>query len=113
MPPNLSHHEHHQQSQITSPRTIVLETARTLAREVDNLIVTFNRTDDKPRHLDDFDNNNTTLSSDYYSTLVDIHLAGSGRCVTYGRGGFGRLAALLSIHSTCHSKHVKQVFPNT
>jgi len=104
-------------------------TARQLARHVQYPIITFLRTEDTPRHLDDYgqeiphgdSSNETTMAttstsnpqpSDYYSTFVDLFLAGSGRCVTYGRGGFGRLAALLSFNTTCQSKHVKGFFPN-
>jgi hypothetical protein len=46
--------------------------------------------------------------SDYYSTFVDLLLAGNGDCVTFGRGGFGRFANLLSFNASCAFKHVKQ-----
>lgn len=52
-----------------------------------------------------------TQPSDYYSTFVDLIVAGSGKCVTYGRGGFGRFASLLSYNASCSFKHVKQFFP--
>ena len=45
------------------------------------------------------------------STFVDLYLAGNGNCVTYGRGGFGRFASLLSFNVSCNVKHVKNFFP--
>jgi hypothetical protein len=94
-----------------SDNPLALKTVRQLAQAVDYPIVTFHREEDIPKHLDKYDND--TRPSDYYSTFVDLYLAGSGRCVTYGRGGFGRFASLLSFNATCSSKHVKQFFANT
>ena len=35
---------------------------------------------------------------DFYDILVDLYILSLGRCVTQSRGGFGRLAYLLSGH---------------
>lgn len=94
-----------------SDNPLALNTVRRLASDVNYPIITFHRAEDVPKHLDSYDNE--TRPSDYYSTFVDLYLAGSGRCVTYGRGGFGRFASLLSFNATCNSKHVKQFFPST
>ncbi len=93
-----------------SDNPLAMETARQLAKLVQYPIITFQRSEGSPKKLDDYDNQ--TLPRDYYSTFVDLYLAGSGRCVTHGRGGFGRFASLLSFNATCSSKHVKQFFPS-
>jgi hypothetical protein len=43
--------------------------------------------------------------SDYYSTFVDLLLMANGRCLTYGQGGFGLYAALLSYDAKCVRRH--------
>lgn len=92
-----------------SDNAIAMETARQMANKFHYPIITFPRSEDSPRRLDDYDDQ--TQPSDYYSTFVDLYLAGSGKCVTHGRGGFGRFASLLSFNVSCSSKHVKQFFP--
>ena len=94
-----------------SDNPVALATARQIAKVFDYPIITFERSEEKPRHLDDYDKNNVTRPSDYYSTFVDLFLAGSGKCVTHGRGGFGRFASLLSFNVTCSSKHVHRFYP--
>jgi hypothetical protein len=39
--------------------------------------------------------------SDFYSTFVDFLVLGSGKCIAYGGGGFGRFAGLLTYNSSC------------
>lgn len=44
----------------------------------------------------------------YYATFVDFYLLIGAKCVAFDRGGFGRLASLLSDDPTCfydHSRH--------
>ena len=43
--------------------------------------------------------------SDYYSIFVDLYLMGMGHCFSYGQGGFGRYALLLSYNATCSRRH--------
>jgi hypothetical protein len=86
-----------------------LQLARQLASKTRYPIITFERSEDTPLKLDTW--NGTFVPSDFYSTFVDLYLAGSGACVSHGRGGFGRFAALLSFNASCSSKHVKQFFP--
>ena len=43
--------------------------------------------------------------SDYYSVFVDLYLMGNGRCISYGQGGFGQFALLMSYNATCMSRH--------
>jgi hypothetical protein len=65
-----------------------------------------------PLKLDDYNTTTTTTKpSEYYSTFVDLVLAGNGNCVAYGRGGFGCFASLLSYNASCSIKHVKSFFP--
>lgn len=92
-----------------SDNPIALATARQMATLIQYPIITFDRAEEKPRHLDDYDD--IARPSDYYSTFVDLYLAGSGKCVTHGRGGFGRFASLLSFNVSCSSKHVQRFNP--
>ena len=42
----------------------------------------------------------------YYATFVDFYLLMGAQCVAYDRGGFGRLASLLSsANPACHVNH--------
>ena len=93
-----------------SDNMIALEAVRSFAKKVNFPIVTFEREEANPLHLDKFDNE--TKPKDYTSTFVDLFLAGNGRCVAYGRGGFGRYANMLSFNATCSKKHVKNFFSN-
>jgi hypothetical protein len=93
-----------------SDNLIALEEVRQLAVKLDYPILTFDRIEQVPLHLDDY--TNTSQPSDYYSTFVDLYLAGNGKCVTYGRGGFGRFASLLSFNASCSKKHVERFFPS-
>jgi hypothetical protein len=47
----------------------------------------------------------TTQPSDYYPTFVDFLIMSNGRCLSYGQGGFGLFASLLSYDATCTVKH--------
>jgi hypothetical protein len=113
-----------------SDNPLALDTARELATTFQYPIITFHRSENTPLKLDDYPGSNTTTTnngttptnanngdvpdirpSDYYSTFVDLYVAGSGKCVTHGRGGFGRFASLLSYNASCVSRHVKQFFP--
>ena len=57
----------------------------------------------EPLHLD---KEVSRPPSDFYSIFVDLLLMAEGRCVSYGQGGFGRFALLLSHNSTCTSRHI-------
>jgi hypothetical protein len=96
-----------------SDNPLALETARELATTFAYPIVTFSRAEEIPLQLDSYTNDTAggVIPSDYYSTFVDLYVAGSGKCVTHGRGGFGRFASLLSFNVSCSSKHVKQFYP--
>jgi hypothetical protein len=43
--------------------------------------------------------------SDYYATFVDLLTMADGRCVSYGQGGFGLFAALISHDANCTLQH--------
>lgn len=44
--------------------------------------------------------------SEFYSIFVDLYLMGNGRCVAFGRGGFGRYALMMGYNSTCEIRYV-------
>jgi hypothetical protein len=105
-----------------SDNMMALNAVRRIAAYTKYPILTFNREETVVLRLDDtgmetsnINAQNQTwinpyLPSDYYSTFVDLYLAGNGNCVTFGRGGFGRFASLLSYNASCAFKHVKQFF---
>jgi len=61
---------------------------------------------DEALHIDKFSPENRTPPSDFYSVFVDLLLMANGNCVTYGQGGFGRFALLLSNNATCFGRHI-------
>jgi hypothetical protein len=44
-------------------------------------------------------------ASAYYNVFVDLYLLANSRCVTYDRGGFGKLGSLLSTNASCFVRH--------
>jgi hypothetical protein len=114
-----------------SDNVIAMDAVRQVAAHTGYPIVLFDREEAIVLRLDDYGaddnhnnkNENTTDAvaaattkkqyqpSDYYSTFVDLYLAGNGNCVAFGRGGFGRFANLLSYNASCVFKHVKQFYP--
>ncbi|CAB9507552.1 expressed unknown protein [Seminavis robusta] len=49
------------------------------------------------------DNSKTNGSpADYFPAILDLYLLSFSRCMAYGRGGFGRMANLLSEGSSCY-----------
>jgi hypothetical protein len=44
-------------------------------------------------------------ASAYYNVFVDLYLLANSRCVTYDRGGFGKLGSLLSANASCFVRH--------
>lgn len=46
--------------------------------------------------------------SDFFATFVDFLLLGSGRCTTYGGGGYGKFASMLSYNSSCIIDHSRK-----
>jgi len=96
-----------------SDNAIALNTVKEWAEEVNYPLIQFDRTEEVPLRLDYYGNEtHPTKPSDYYSTFVDLFLAGSGKCVTHGRGGFGRLASLLSYNTSCVTKHINNFLPD-
>jgi hypothetical protein len=41
----------------------------------------------------------------YYDIFVDVYILSQARCITYGRGGYGRWASLLSSNSSCSMRY--------
>jgi hypothetical protein len=75
-------------------------------RHKDIAIVTFsgNNTEQEALHLDkptDWE----TQPYDYYPTFVDLLIMSNAQCLTYGQGGFGLFAALLSHDFNCTGQH--------
>ena len=59
---------------------------------------------DEALHIDKFGKDDQR-SKEFYSVFVDLLLMADGKCVSYGKGGFGRFALLLSHNSTCTNRH--------
>ena len=72
-----------------------------------NVSVVRNPNKNEPLHLDfaSREKDKTYANSDYYDSFVDLLIMGNAKCVTYGSGGFGRMASLLSYDSSCFKTH--------
>jgi hypothetical protein len=44
-------------------------------------------------------------ASAYYNVFVDLYLLANSKCVTYDRGGFGKMGSLLSTNASCFVRH--------
>jgi hypothetical protein len=87
-----------------SDSKFAIDEVKKYAWKKNHSIVTFDS--QEALHLDKGNGNGTSQHpSAYYSVFVDLYLMGTGRCVTYGDGGFGKLAALVSYNSTCTRRH--------
>ena len=96
-----------------SDSSIALNAIIDFKGHTDHPIVMFQRKEASPLHLDRLSNEtHPTIPSDYYSTFVDLFLAGSAKCLVFGRGGFGRFASLMSYNASCSKKHTKNFFPD-
>ncbi|KAL3903905.1 MAG: hypothetical protein SGILL_010268 [Bacillariaceae sp.] len=103
-----------------SDNMIALQAVQKIAAFTKYPILTFDRDETIVLRLDDTGINHTDAGDDdppvkyqpkdYYSTFVDLYLAGNGDCTVFGRGGFGRFANLLSFNASCAFKHVKQFY---
>ena len=60
---------------------------------------------EQPLHMDKAKDWKHRDASDFYDTLVDLYLLSLARCVTYGMGGYGKLASLLSYNASCSRQH--------
>ncbi|KAG7366361.1 hypothetical protein IV203_029031 [Nitzschia inconspicua] len=49
-----------------------------------------------------------TQPSDYYATFVDILIMSNASCISYGQGGFGLFAALMSRNANCTLQHSRK-----
>jgi hypothetical protein len=70
--------------------------------------------DTEPLHLDrgiEFlkrtDSWKNLSSSAFYDVFVDLYLLANSRCVTHGKGGYGKWGSLLSYNSSCSKSHHK------
>jgi hypothetical protein len=70
-----------------SDNMLALETVRDFAKQQNYPIITFDRQEKTPLNLDKSENETISYPpSDYYSTFIDLYLAGNGKCVAHGRG---------------------------
>jgi hypothetical protein len=59
-----------------------------------------------PLHLDKTKDWRQRPASDFYDLFVDLYLLGLGSCVTYGMGGYGYFASLISHNPHCSLVHM-------
>lgn len=62
--------------------------------------------DEDPLHIDKTKDWQDRPASDFYDVFVDLYLMGLGKCVSYGMGGFGQFASLISQSPTCSMVHM-------
>lgn len=82
-------------------------------------VVVKEETGEESLHLDlgtreQFFGDNSTSNwgpSKYHDTFVDLLMMANGRCITYGNGGFGTWARILSHDPQCSVKHSKRKDP--
>lgn len=58
-----------------------------------------------PLHLDKTKDWKQRQPSDFYDTVVDLYLMALSHCVTFGMGGYGKLASYLSFNASCAIQH--------
>jgi hypothetical protein len=77
------------------------------ARKKNLTIVTFSttETDQEPLHIGMVKDWEGIPPSEFYPTFVDLLLMANGRCLSYGQGGYGQYAALLSYDASCTIRH--------
>jgi hypothetical protein len=81
-----------------------------------NHSVVANRREQPPLHIDRGKNFLSQVQTDwdkypasaYYDTFVDLYLLSGGRCFTYGIGGYGYWASLISQNVSCSIHHNKR-----
>jgi hypothetical protein len=83
-----------------SDSKVAVEAVQKYASQTNRSIVSL----DGPEALH-LDKENDRPPSDFYPVFVDLYLMGSGRCVSFGQGGFGRYALLLGYDATCFNRH--------
>lgn len=95
-----------------SDSKIAIDTVRAYASSPENekgiYIITFaDETENEALHLDKIAEWETQ-PSDYYATFVDLLIMSNARCLTYGQGGFGLFAALMSHDAKCTLQHSRK-----
>jgi hypothetical protein len=82
------------------------------ANTTTDMVVVARRGNQDPLHLDrgrDFlspsEDWKNRSAADFYDIFVDLYLLSSSRCVSYGAGGYGQLASLLSYNRSCAINH--------
>lgn len=62
-----------------------------------------------PLHLDKAKNWRSRSPSEYYDAFVDLYVLSLGTCVSYGMGGYGKLASYMSRNVSCALQHMTAV----
>lgn len=88
----------------SSDSKAAVEAVQEYATTHNRSIVTFADEDD-PLHIEKTTDWERRPASDFYATFADLLSLGSGRCLAYGSGGYGRYASLLSHRSSCSLQH--------
>lgn len=83
-----------------SDSKFALEEVKKYASQTNRSIVSL----DGPEALH-LDKENDRPPSDFYPVFVDLYLMGSGRCLSFGKGGVGRYGLLMSYNATCSNRH--------
>ncbi len=62
-----------------------------------------------PLHLDKAKQWRSRSPTEYYDTFVDLYVLSLGKCVSYGMGGYGRLASYMSRNVSCALQHMTAI----
>ena len=44
-------------------------------------------------------------ASDFFPAFVDLYLIGNSKCVSYGKGGYGKFGLVMNFNYTCGFNH--------
>ncbi|GAX25006.1 hypothetical protein FisN_2Lh289 [Fistulifera solaris] len=62
-----------------------------------------------PLHLDKAIQWRSRSPSEYYDAFVDLYVLSLGKCVSYGMGGYGKLASYMSQNASCALQHMTAI----
>jgi hypothetical protein len=65
-----------------------------------------------PLHIDKTRDWKHRPPSDFFAVFIDLYMMALSRCVTYGMGGYGRFASLMSGNASCSMVHMSATHVN-
>jgi hypothetical protein len=63
-----------------------------------------------PLHIDKTSDWQVRPPTDFFEVFIDLYVMALSKCVTYGMGGYGRFASLMSGNTTCSIVHMSATY---